>query len=100
MRNHDQLVADLLRRPGVRNEVERLEREALQQLVADSPTTSASDWDDALTSRSTAELRAQMSKRRERGFGSNPNEDEAQLAALVHARIARGNFVAVDPKDL
>ena len=26
--------------------------------------------------------------------------DEARLAPLVKARMARGNFIAVDPKDL
>ena len=100
MHNHDQLVAELMRRPGVRKEVERLEREAQKQHVADSPTTSASDWDDAFASRSTTELRAQVSKRRARGSSTMPQEDTTQLAPLVHARLARGDFVAVDPKDL
>lgn len=100
MRNHDQLVAELMRRPGVRKEVERLECEAQKQPVADSLRTSASDWDDAFTSSSTAELRAEASKRRARGSSTKPQDDTAQLAALVHARLARGDFVAVDPKDL
>lgn len=65
MRNHDQLVAELMRRPGVRKEDERLEREAQKQTV-----------------------------------GTKPQQDAAKLAALVHARLARGHFVAVDPKDL
>ena len=37
--------------------------------LVDSPTTSASDWDDALTSRSTTELRAKLAARRVRGPG-------------------------------
>lgn len=68
--------------------------------LANSPATSASDWDDALTSRSTIELRAQVSKRRANNTSTKRREDPAQLAALVHARLARGRFVAVDPKDL
>lgn len=41
MRNHDQLVAELMRRPGVRKEVERLEREAQKQPFADASAPSA-----------------------------------------------------------
>ena len=41
MRSHDQLVAELMRRPGVRKEIERLEREAQKQRFADASATSA-----------------------------------------------------------
>ena len=68
--------------------------------LANSPVTSTSDWDDALTSCSTTELRAQVSKRRANNTSTKRREDTAQLVALVHARMARGDFVAVDPKDL
>jgi hypothetical protein len=64
VRSHDQVVAELMRRPGVRKEVERLQREAQKQHVADTPAPSASDWDDAFTSRSAAELRAKVTARR------------------------------------
>ena len=40
--------------------------------LADSPATSASDWDDAFTSRSTTELRAKLVARRARGPGIKP----------------------------
>lgn len=68
--------------------------------LANSPATSASEWEDAITSRSTAELRTQVSKRRARSSANTKQrQDEAQLAVLVHARLARGNFVTVEPKD-
>jgi uncharacterized protein (DUF4415 family) len=41
-------------------------------ILVDSPATSAADWDDALTSRSTVELRAKLATRRARGPGSKP----------------------------
>ena len=65
MRTHDQLVAELMHRPGVRKEIERLEREAQARIA-----------------------------------GTKPQQVAAKLAALVHARWARGHFVVVDPKDL
>lgn len=100
MRNHDQLVAELMRRPGVRKEVERLEREAQKQIVAHTPTPSASDRNDAVTPRSTVELRARSAKRHAQGTGTKPQQDAAKLATLVRARLARGHFVVLDPKDL
>ena len=41
MRNHDQLVVELMRRPGVRKEVERLEREAQKRTVGTKPQQDA-----------------------------------------------------------
>ena len=100
MRNHDQLVAELMRRPGVQKEVERLEREAQVQTVADAPAPSESDRNDAITPPSTVELRARSSKRRAQGNDTKPRQDATKLATLVRARLARGHFVVVDPKDL
>ena len=68
--------------------------------LANSPATSASDWDDALTSRSTTGLRAQVSKRRVNNTSTKRWVDTAQLVSLVKARMARSDFVVVDPKDL
>ena len=41
-------------------------------ILIDSPTTSASDWDKAFTSRSTTELREKLAARRARGPGIKP----------------------------
>lgn len=41
-------------------------------ILVDSPTTSASDSDDAFTSRSTTELIAKLAARRARGPGIKP----------------------------
>lgn len=40
--------------------------------LTDSPATSASDWNDVFTSRSTTELRAKLAERRTRGPGIKP----------------------------